>query len=232
MTQTKTTNENKTVSTKLDAVTQSQLEAKAALLGVSVAEYLRNIAKDALAENVPVAPVVSNSNSPEPVAPAPALSENDLTAIVTAVSNVLEATLPAVAPSDKQAVVISADREHLRKLAGKSLETDYILSTEEEKYVSDLKEAIEADVLETMLLKQNSVPMPADLMSPLQKDMVQKMFEAREKFVSEKLPTLTTVLQKTIWAAFIEDASRLYNNSLFKATYGFEYREFKAVFEL
>ena len=202
------------------------------MLGVSVAEYLRNIAKDALAENVPVAPVANNSNSPEPVAPAPALSENDLTAIVTAVSNVLEAALPAVASTDKATVVISADREHLRKLAGKSLETDYILSADEENYVSNLKGAIEADVLETMLVKHGCVPMPNDGMSPLQKDMVQKMFEAREKFVSDKLPTLTTVLQKTIWAAFIEDASRLYNNSLFKATYGIEYKEFKAVFEL
>lgn len=226
---TKNANDNKTVSTKLDAATQSQLEAKAALLGVSVAEYLRNIAKDALAENVPVAPVVSNSNSPVSVAPAPALSENDLTAIVTAVSSVLAASLPVVAPTEKSTTVVNPEREYLRKISGLEPESDFTLNTKEEEYLSTLKQAIQADVTENLLLEQHSVPVPMG--NALQEKMYKEMVVKRNEVISEKVPKMQSVFEQAIINAFFEDCKRLYNKGLFKATYGFDYSEFEAVFD-
>jgi hypothetical protein len=126
----------------------------------------------------------------------------------------------------------SPEREYLRKIAGLEPESDNTLSLEEEAYLTNLKEAITADVRETLLRKENSVFLDLVDNTPLQKEMFLKMVERREEVANDKLPTFTQVFQSAIAEAFFANARSLYNNTLFKATYGFDYSEFKAVFEL
>ena len=66
----------------------------------------------------------------------------------------------------------------------------------------------------------------------LQEKMYKEMVKKRNEVISEKVPKLQSVFEKAIAKAFFEDCRTLYNKALFKATYGFEYSELEAVFEM
>lgn len=125
-------------------------------------------------------------------------------------------------------ITISPEREYLRKLSGLPPMSQAALDVPEEKYLKDLREAILADVTETLLLEHNSIPII--FKNKLQERMFKQMQEARAKIASKDIAPLQDVLQKAVLKAFFDNASSLYNSGLFKATYGFSYNEFKACF--
>lgn len=222
------TKNKKTVSVKLDSSTQTEIEQKAKEAGQTVSQYLRKIISDAKTQNKATAPVQAPGSQPLSIV---SLDDETLLLVADVVTKAVKGSLPRSINIDFPPP-IAPERNYLRKISGMLPEDEYTLSEEEETYLSNLKEAITADVRTTLLLQENSVAFPTEKNSVIQKNMMKAMIEKREITASEKTPTLTKVFQSAIAAAFFEDAERLYNNSLFKATYGFEYKEFKAVFEL
>lgn len=224
-------NENKkpaqaVVSVKLDSTVQEQLKKEAQDQGITLSELMRNKLQESKAEVTEQTAVTEPTASTAEKNVVVNLSDESL----MAVANYLTKVIPFKQPL--QTMVVAPEREHLRKLAGMEPESDVTLSIAEEKYLTDWKEAITADVTGKLLTKHMSVPFLSLDSNPLQAKAIKEMVEKREEFATEKVPTLTAVFQKAIAKAFFEDARSLYGKSLFKATYGMDYSEFEAIFEL
>ena len=220
-------NKGRIVSVKLDSEQQTKLEQEAAERGCTMSELLRYKLEEKKAETskaIPPAPAGS------PVPQIANLSDEALLNIASMVSIAVKGSLP-------QSIEVSTpveqnpEREYLRKISGLEPEEETTLTDEEETYLQNLKESIEADLRTSLLKVENSIPYPigGDL---IQTKMFKDLLAKREETSSEKTPSLTTIFQSAIGEAFFADARRLYNSGLFRATYGFEYSEFKAVFEL
>jgi len=232
-TKTTTPTENKTtkskvVSVKLDSTQQTKLEQEAAEQGKTISEILRQKLDETKAETVATLPQVLAGT---PLPTAATLDDATMLNIAGIVTKAVRESLPQSIEVSTP-LEIAPEREYLRKIAGQVLESENTLTIEEETYLSNLKEAIEADVRETFLTNEKSILFPLNTENKLQVEMFEKMLERREATATEKLPTFTKVFQDAIAKAFFDNANSLYNSMLFKATYGFEYSEFKAVFEL
>lgn len=204
------------LSVKVDSSIQEQIEKAAQAKGMTKSDYLREIISNAKKENEIPGDAIQKNDT----AAINSISDESILVIAEVVSKIIADSIPAP-------VILSPDREYLRKIAGKELEENTTLTEQEEKYLQSLTESIKADVTETLLLEENSVPIPHG--SAIQKRLFEDMFKKRNAVISEKLPSLTRVMQQGIIDAFYADCKSLYNNSLFKATYGIEYSEFLAV---
>jgi antitoxin component of RelBE/YafQ-DinJ toxin-antitoxin module len=222
-----TTKSTKTVSAKLSSSEKNQLEQLAAEKGITVTQAIKNLIAEAKNETATPSTKeleeVPGSSNPQSIK----LSDESLELIANVVSKVVVASTTKVENEAK--VIVSPDREHLRKLAGLEPESDFVLSETEEKYLSTLKEAIKAQVRENFLLEENSVPVPMG--NALQEKMYKEMIAKRNEVISDKVPKLQTVFEEAITKAFFEDCTSLWNKNLFKATYGITHSEFEAVFQ-
>lgn len=217
------------ISAKLNSSEKNQLEQLAAEQGITVTQAIKNLIAEAKKESSPY-PGLKKDELPGMHSPnVTTLSDESVELIANVVSKVVVASTAKV--ENEAIVIVSPDREHLRKLAGLKPESDFVLNTDEETYLGNLKEAIQADVRSSLLVEENSVPVPT-MGNALQEKMYREMVGKRNEVISEKMPNLQTVFQKAILRAFFDDCYSLYNKGLFKATYGFEYSELKAVFEL
>lgn len=213
------------VSVKLDTTEQNEIQKAAQEKGVTTSDYLRGIISDAkqtnaLASTDKKIDTAANPAS-EKVVSESILSDESVLLLADVVSKVISASI-------SKPLVLSPDREHLRKLAGKEPEQEQTLSVAEEAYLQTLNEAIRADVTETLLLEHNCVPYPHG--SPIKQRLFKQMLEKRNEVVSEKIPSLISVLQDAVIKAFHEDCNRMWNRNLFKSTYGIDYNEYKAVY--
>lgn len=208
------------VSVKLDRSTQEQVEKAAAESGLTKSDYIRKLLNEAKSESEGVKPQTEVTAIVNQVQ-ACNLTDESLATIANLVSKVIKDAIPAP-------VYLSPERDLLTKLANKEPEGKQTLTNDEETYLKTLNEANRAELLETLLTENNSVPMYE--MSEIQKRVFNSMVLNRGKVVSEKIPSLTKLFQIAIERAFAESAKALYNAGLFKATYGIEYAEFKAVF--
>ena len=224
---TETTQKSKVVSVKLDSTQQTKLEQMAAEQGVTVSEILRQKLNDTKAETVATLPPIAAGATAPTVATLDDATIINIAAIVAETVKSSQLSIIEVnTPTDTK-----IEREYLRKIAGLSFDETTTLSIEEETFLTNLKEAISAELREKWLLKENSVLMPQGE-TPLQQKMMLEMIAIRETLISEKLKSFSDVFNEALSNSFFKDAESLYNNMLFKATYGFEYKEFKAVFEL
>ena len=224
---TETTQKSKVVSVKLDSTQQTKLEQLAAEQGVTVSEILRQKLNDTKAETVATLPPIAAGATAPTVATLDDATIINIAAIVAETVKSSQLSIIEVnTPTDTK-----IEREYLRKIAGLSFDETTTLSIEEETFLTNLKEAISAELREKWLLKENSVLMPQGE-TPLQQKMMLEMIAIRETLISEKLKSFSDVFNEALSNSFFKDAESLYNNMLFKATYGFEYKEFKAVFEL
>ena len=215
-----TVKNKKVVSVKLDSSTQTKLEQDAAKAGLSVSDYQRKLINDAGEQNkVPESATVVTLH--------PAVIEN----IVSVLSKV-------VADSAPQQIEVSIpvnalpEREFLRKISGLKVESVETLSVQEENYLTELNEAIKATARERFLMAENSILFPFIEFTPLQKKTFIEMVKIREELQDEKTPSFTKVFQDAVLTSFVEDANELYRSHKFKAVYGFEHKEFEAIFEL
>lgn len=218
----------KTISAKLSSSEKTQLEQLAAEKGITVTQAIKDFIADAKKETAIPGTIKKEELPGYPTAQILNLSDESVELVANVVSKVVAASIPQVGKD--ATVIVSPDREHLRKLAGLDPESDFVLSAAEETYLANLKEGIEADVRSNLLVEENSVPVPMG--NALQEKMYKQMVKKRNEVVSEKVPKLQTVFEKAITKAFFDDCYRLYDRGLFKATYGFEYSELKAVFEM
>lgn len=218
----------KPISAKLSSSEKNQLEQLAAEQGITVTQAIKNLITEAKKESSPYPGLKKDELPGTQSNNVINLSDESLELIANVVSKVVVASTAKA--ENGATVIVSPDREHLRKLAGLQPESDFVLNTEEETYLGNLKEAIQAEIRSNLLEEENSVPVPMG--NALQEKMYREMVRKRNEVISEKTPKLQTVFQKAIEKAFFDDCYSLYNKGLFKATYGFEYSELKAVFEL
>ena len=208
----------KVVSVKLDSATQTKLQLNAASAGLSISDYQRKLINDAGEQNkVPETATIVTLH--------PAVIENLVSVLSKVVEESTAQQIEVLLPSQE-----APEREYLRKISGLQPASMETLTIEEENYLTKLKEGITADVRENFLMAENSILFPFEDFTPLQKKTFLDMVKAREELQDAKNESLTKVFQKVILNAFVSDANALYNSHRFKATYGFEHKEFESIF--
>lgn len=208
------------VNVRLDSTSKTLLEEKAAAAGQTVADYLRKLINDAQAQNKP----------PEG-ATVVTLHPTVIEALAGVLSTVVSESLPQYFELSTP-VQASPEREYLRKLEGLEPESENTLTVEQEESLQALRNEVVETTTNRLLLQHYSVAIGFDTLNVVQQNMLKNMLEKRELSATENLPTLTAVFKNAIWKALETDSIALWNKHLFKATYGFEHKEFEAVFGL
>jgi arsenate reductase-like glutaredoxin family protein len=209
------------VSVKLDDTQKTELLLQAESEGLTLSEFLRKKLHEEKEEAKKEAPSNDTAVPLKTVVQDLPISLSSLLAIDEIIKENLNA-VPHVAP----------ERDFLRKIAGQTTENPDTLSFEEETFLKTLSESIKTEALEDLLQEHNSVPIAPLFINELQRRTFKEMLQKRNEIVNEKTPSFNQVFINAIANAFADDCRTLYNRNLFKATYGFNYDEFKAVFEL
>jgi hypothetical protein len=221
-----TTQKSKVVSVKLPIETQTQLETEAAENGISLSELMRQKLEQSKAQTQKELPPVAAGT------PTPQVATLDDVTQVTFLKMVAE-TVKNSLPNIEVTIPVepSPVNEYLKEILGLEPESENTLTPQAKEFLNNLTESIKADLRTDWLKENKSVLYPLST-NKLQLEMFNKMLERREETATEKIPSFTSVFQNALAKAFFENANSLYNSMLFKATYGFDYNEFKAVFEI
>jgi len=213
---------NNVVSVKLDDIQKSELLLQAESEGLTLSQFLRKKLNEDKSQGKPVVAKTEETAAPAKMeVTAGEISIQSLISIDEIVKENLS-TIGRVAP----------EREYLKKIAGQSTENPDTLSFEEEEFLKKLSEGIKAETTEGLLQEHNSVPISPLFHNDMQRRFFKEMLEKRNEVISEKLQSFNQIFMQAIGTAFLDDCKILYNRNLFKATYGFNYDEFKAVFEV
>lgn len=213
------------VSVKLNDAEKSALAQQAESEGITISQLLRKKLKEESKQGQ--GPATTETSG------AAVLSTESLLNIDSLIDEKLAAIDEKLGAIDEKVRMTNETnpvKDYLKKLAGETPENPATFTDDEDEAFKEVIEAMRAETIGNLLLEQNSVPITPLFINEIQRRTFKEMMEKRNEVISEKLLSFTQLFQKAIAQAFADDCRRLYDRNLFKATYGFNYEECRAVF--